>query len=100
MPMILKHRAVPNALAPPLSPDEATLSAPAKLLLHELELALADRRLAAAFTKIDLGEATGFSPALLDRAFAELMGRRFIYGALGPGLYVIARRSPPRRHDR
>ena len=65
----MPSRAMLSTLTLPPSPDilanpaYPTLSTPARLLLPEIEIALADDKLAIAFTHCDLREAIGFERA-------------------------------------
>jgi len=93
-----------NVLAPTPSPDLLanpawpTLSTPARLLLHEIEIALADQSgLAAAFTRDGLRTA-GFARPSLDRVLAELTAQGFVYAGKARGFYVVAPISSSRHH--
>jgi len=86
----------PDALANPAWPN---LPAAARLLLHEIEIALVDQGgLVAAFTCDGLRAATGFARASLDRALAELTMLRFVHAGKARGFYVIALSSSSRHH--
>ena len=81
-----------NVLAPTPSPDLMAnpawpaLSASARLLLHEIEIALADQ---GGLARDGLG-AAGFTRASLDRALAELTAQGFVHAGKARGVYVVA----------